>query len=390
MWNDPLSQVTAASIDKRRLQMKRLILACVFVVLGALLFFLVGCVSAPRTPLFQETGPFKLSKEFDSNIRGIAADGKGNLWVLAGDNLYSLSGTTWTVFNAKNGLATRKITCMIADPRGRVWVGTGSNFDWSGDGVFEYNGGTWTQFTTKDGLSSNAVLSLYEDAKGSLWAGAINGICHYDGSKWVTIRKETPRWWSRLFLQDRRGKLWIGEFDGLAMYDGTSVVSVDSRPVTALELDRNGTLYVGHYMGILSTYTGTGLQTVELGTGLRTLVAIPVNINYYVRLKADPRGGMWASSAKPLEDLAHAAGTFHYDGKSWRTVTADEMKLTPTSIYDLLTDPTGALWAIGFEGASRFDGKAWTAYTSGQINAAVVDARGALWVAAGKRLYGLR
>jgi ligand-binding sensor domain-containing protein len=367
--------------------MKSLFRLVVFVLFLFVAGGLVPAMAADVPPLFKEGGPFTLEKQFGGKIRGLLADSGGRLWVLSGTDLYSYDGTTWKTWDAKAGLASKKITCLMADTKGRLWVGTGSNMDWSGNGVFVFDGSSWKQYTTKDGLSSNVILTLYADPSGTVWAGAHNGICRFDGATWTTVVKETPRWWMRLFQADTKGRLFVGEFDGLALWDGNTFSRIDKRPVTAMALDRDGNLYIGHYMGLVSTWTEQGLATTELGTGLRALTTAPVNTNYYFRFAADPKGGMWASSARPITDLVHAAGLFHFDGKAWIPVPSGELKLSPTLVFGLLMDGTGKLWVIGLNATSRYDGTAWTSLPAGQVNYAIVDSVGNLWVTSGMALY---
>ncbi|HMR90435.1 MAG TPA: two-component regulator propeller domain-containing protein, partial [Saprospiraceae bacterium] len=63
--------------------------------------------------------------------------------------------------------------------KGNIW------FTAEGYGVYRYDGENFTQFTTKNGLTSNVVLSIMEDEKGQIWCGTWQGLCIFDGEKFV-------------------------------------------------------------------------------------------------------------------------------------------------------------------------------------------------------------
>jgi ligand-binding sensor domain-containing protein len=65
------------------------------------------------------------------------------------------------------------------DSQGNIW------FTAEGYGVYRYDGTNFTQFTTENGLTSNVVLSIMEDDKGQIWFGTWQGICIFDGEKFV-------------------------------------------------------------------------------------------------------------------------------------------------------------------------------------------------------------
>jgi ligand-binding sensor domain-containing protein len=73
-------------------------------------------------------------------------------------------------------------------------------------GVYKYDGTNFTIYTTENGLTSNLVLSIFEDNKGQLWFGTWQGICIYDGEKFVNASKiknlgrikKTARWQPRI------------------------------------------------------------------------------------------------------------------------------------------------------------------------------------------------
>ena len=56
-----------------------------------------------------------------------------------------------------------------------LWCGTNA-------GVSKYDGTTWTNYDAEDGLIDNNVHSIGIDSAGNYWFGTENGVSKFDGS----------------------------------------------------------------------------------------------------------------------------------------------------------------------------------------------------------------
>lgn len=65
------------------------------------------------------------------------------------------------------------------DSKGNIW------FTAEGFGVYRFDGANFTQFTTENGLTSNVTQSILEDNKRQFWFGSWQGLCIFDGQKFV-------------------------------------------------------------------------------------------------------------------------------------------------------------------------------------------------------------
>jgi signal transduction histidine kinase/ligand-binding sensor domain-containing protein len=81
------------------------------------------------------------------------------------------------------------------------------------------------RFTIDDGLPNNAVRAMVQDVKGFLWIATEDGLCRYDGRKFVAYRHDERDSASicansvtALFIDSRRN-LWVGTDNGLCCFN---------------------------------------------------------------------------------------------------------------------------------------------------------------------------
>ena len=133
-------------------------------------------------------------------VWSILADEAGLLWVgTAGDGLYQWDGTQLTSYQPRQERGTEyqpkasdlrslgrayvlAIYTDLAVDSGAVWVGTETS------GLFRFDRATpgegITRYTVKDGLPGDRVSCILGDANGFLWLGTNKGISRFDpGSK---------------------------------------------------------------------------------------------------------------------------------------------------------------------------------------------------------------
>jgi ligand-binding sensor domain-containing protein len=120
---------------------------------------------------------------------GFYEDKKGNIWIgtlFGGISKFDArlngevgQGTTFTNFTKDGIIKGEEAGGFLEDRNGNIWF-TAENV-----GVYKYDGTKFTLYTTKDGLTANLVLSMYEDNKGQLWFSTWQGMCIFDGEKFV-------------------------------------------------------------------------------------------------------------------------------------------------------------------------------------------------------------
>jgi len=121
------------------------------------------------------------------NNADIFEDKQGNIWIgtLSGGTS-KFDGTTFTNFTKDGIIKGEETGGFLEDRKGNIW------FLAENVGVYKYDGTNFTLYTTENGLTSNLVLSIFEDNKGQLWFGTWQGLCIFDGEKFVNANEIEP------------------------------------------------------------------------------------------------------------------------------------------------------------------------------------------------------
>ena len=120
-------------------------------------------------------------------VRDVCQDDKGNIWIgTFYGGVSKFDGETYTNFTQDGTIAGVEAYNFYEDSQGNIW------FTAEGYGVYQYDGINFNQFTTENGLTSNVVQSIFEDNKGQLWFGTWQGMCIFDGEKFVNAKDKEP------------------------------------------------------------------------------------------------------------------------------------------------------------------------------------------------------
>ncbi|MBI1928477.1 response regulator [Candidatus Poribacteria bacterium] len=152
------------------------------------------------------------------------------------------------------------VSVLYEDKRGRIWMG-----GWGGGGLSCYDGGRPQEsplqtYTTADGLPSDNVQSIVEDDSGRLWMGTQEGLCCFDGERFIAYGKEEGLFSlvHQRSAKDALGQLWFGtQAGGLYRYDGKhfqSLTKEDGLPhnsITGLLPQPDGSMIIGTFRGIV-------------------------------------------------------------------------------------------------------------------------------------------
>lgn len=296
----------------------------------------------------------------------------GNLWITVGGlGLYRLGmDGGYERFSTERGLNDNRVSCLLDDGRGGVWVGTHHG------GLHHIKPRVVRLFDATDGLPTGAVFSVTSNGDGNVYAASREGVVSVvRGGKATPIPLTHPA--QTLFLQ-RSGRLWLSWFgarlsaldprqNGWDRVESTEVELFNR--CTAMVEDLEGRMWLGGHFGLGTYFKGRFQQWNQPGQ-------IPAA---WVRaLTVAPDGTVWIG----LFDgglYSHKAGVFlrHDEGWDARTWT----------IQALHADAEGVVWiGTAGEGLIRYDGTRFTRYTKAHgladeaIAGMLEDGNGNLWI----------
>ncbi|MFT5192855.1 MAG: signal transduction histidine kinase/ligand-binding sensor domain-containing protein [Verrucomicrobiales bacterium] len=116
-----------------------------------------------------------------NDVRAIARDNYGRLWIGTISGLAFLKDLKITHLTARDGLISPFINDLLQGHDGTFWIATDKGLQSLQDGVIK------DTFTTREGLLSDSVKALAEDKHGHLWIGTESGANRYDGQSMQSL-----------------------------------------------------------------------------------------------------------------------------------------------------------------------------------------------------------
>lgn len=309
-----------------------------------------------------------------NGVNAVAQTPDGYLWVATFGGLARFDGAAFTTFTAANtpGLRGTRMTALLADRDGTLWIGTES------DGLARYHDGRFTTFGLDDGLPGLSVRALAQDGRGALWVATASGLARSAGSRFeaVPLPEALAHQDVLAVLADRRGRLWAGTRSGVAVLDHDGGVFVlrpasglPDETVTSLAEDADGTIWIGTLRGPVRWRDGR----------LDRSNPLPVDRVRAVHRVFAAAGAIWA--AVPDHDLFRCtAGRCEAVGLA-RHVPDD----VPRAVF---ADRTGTIWlGLQIDGLARLKVPRVRAYqvpgrSAQSIVPIVGDGAGGLWIGA--------
>lgn len=195
-------------------------------------------------------------------VRSLLADSKGRLWIGTwGNGMYCYSDDHLENFTVENGtMPGNFVHSFCEDHKGNIWIGTGG-------GLAKYDGKNFTFFNSKNGLCNPYVGSITVDPADNIWFHTDLCVMRYDGKKFISYTEHEGLASNTSFLvkSDSSGQIWIGSnkgIDRLRVAPDGSVLSVKNysrnegfRGIEcnsrAICLARDGCLWFGTIKGVI-------------------------------------------------------------------------------------------------------------------------------------------
>lgn len=193
-------------------------------------------------------------------------------------------------------------------------------------------------------------------------------------TKSILSKIELPKNGFNSGLLDRQGHLWLSSFgNGLFRFDGQTLSHITKKnglcndEVYTLFEDKKGQLWLGTSNG-LCLYQDVGFRYIPIPFTDTTSVWLDqvypvINPNAVHSIIEDQNGDYWIGTG--------GGGAYHYDGKSFTSVLANEGTKYEDSLYHnwipcIAEDLAGNIWfaSMSYGGLQRFDGQTYTRYST--------------------------
>ena len=347
--------------------------------------------------VFTNTYPF-IDYYFGAHL-AVAPDGR--VWLTgARSGLVRFDRTNMTRLTPKDGLLSMDTGGLSVAHDGAVWFGDGPG------ALTRFDGTNFIHFTTRDGVPSGPIVAVHATRRGSIWLTTADGPpCRYDGTSFVRFT-EQGRVKASGFLEIETGPdgaTWFAtrtgahryEEDALALFSvadglpkkGAAFVSDWPKLLSA----RDGKLYLGSRTNGLVRFDGKTFEAfddknslsggyvydlVQAADGLLWLTTsnaivrfdgsrfLPSPTNLHL-----PVVGEGASLTKAGDSAiwvgTQRGGVGRYVGTELTHWFSETNGLSTNETYTIHGDAHGDVWLGGPLHASRYDGRSWTHFTTG-------------------------
>ena len=282
--------------------------------------------------------------------------------------------------SVEEGLIQSQVRDIAQDDYGHLWVGT-----WGG--LSRYDGTHFTNYNVRNGLLDNTVLAVTTDKQGNLWLGGQEGISLYNGKKFEHFRLVSQESTEARNIR----KIKVADDNTVWCNTDKSIFRIANRKVNKLSLpDSNitvssilpvgDTLWVSASNGrIYKHYNNTWDSLFYIIPGFSKPPIFTTNI--------------FRSSTGRLY-FTTGSGLFYYDNDTIKVVRSKNGLLYNILFLSIAEDSKGALWLGSSSGAyclkdsvlKKYDKD--NGFTDNTINAILTDKEGSVWFGSeGQGLY---
>lgn len=318
----------------------------------------------------------------------------GQIWFGTLLGLFRYIPGKWKTLNENTGLKNTPIIYIYETQKGSYLFGTPR-------GLFLYQKGSWKKYDDKSGLSNNFIKSILEATDGTLWVGTLGGgVDHLVNGKWhvYEMNKGLSNNLVYSMIQSNDGALWFATANGVSKYykgKWTTITTADGlagNQVMSLYQSKDGSIWFGTRSG-LSRFNKGQFQNFNTSNGLCGNIVQSIN--------STSDGSIWFGTT------SGGVSQFNPISKIWKTYNdTTSLRLSNNVIYQVEEDRFGRLYFLTNKGVTRFSSLAWLppneqiAFKSnqvvplvenfsvddglpsneGMVRAAMVDAKGRIWV----------
>jgi signal transduction histidine kinase/ligand-binding sensor domain-containing protein len=310
-----------------------------------------------------------------NNIRSLAKDGNGNLWLASHEGgLSRIDLKIKTVRNyhsiGKASQFSRNLWHLMVDTSGQLWIGSDGDglvgYDATHDSFFSYRNNP----LIKSSIATNKAISLLEDQDNNIWISLYpSGIELIDRKKSeIKTYHHEPNNSQSLnsnnivsIYEDTRDNIWIGTEKGLNRLDPTNGVftnysapstqhwNINASSITSISETQDGNLWFGTWgagLFIVNPKTGSTKHFTERSGDSGT---IDIS-NIWAILPGENETWIAGEGKKGILIYNHASGLFKRE-----LFATGDLELSADHIYALLRDRSGTIWFGSLNGLYSLD-----------------------------------
>lgn len=253
-------------------------------------------------------------------------------------------------YTVTDGLASDRITRIVQDARGFLWIGTI-------EGLSRFDGREFRSFGVADGIPGDVITAIAETRAGDLWIGTPNGLARLRPKGETRSLFETVSVGVSARSQSINdlaaapdGSLWIATDDGLYRLgpqlgtlgpERVPLVRGDGGPppdkIFTLALAAGGALWCGT-RGALFALDGTGR--------LNPFVPLPEEFDTVNDIVEGTDGTIWLATRVGVARLSERAGS--KPAVTFVRRASEPNRSLGAWTNQLAVDRKGHLWAVGF------------------------------------------
>jgi ligand-binding sensor domain-containing protein/anti-sigma regulatory factor (Ser/Thr protein kinase) len=166
-------------------------------------------------------------------ITALLEDRNGVIWVGTFYALYKVAGINRLIPVPVGRPDVRgHVTALLQDKAGAIWVA------YHGLGIVRLSGDNAMWLTRREGLPTGLIRALHEDAASRIWIGTAAGLCCWEEGTINTFTKAHGLADENIsqILEDDSGHLWLGSNRGIMRMSVSELIAVADRRKSSLEI----------------------------------------------------------------------------------------------------------------------------------------------------------
>lgn len=282
------------------------------------------------------------------NVKGMLSDGD-LIWVGTSGGVirYDLKTDNYRLFDVSTGSLLSNGVFHLSKLGDKIAVGTYGG----GLSIYDPANDKWKNYNIPDGLADQFVYDVQRVANGDIWIATWSGANRIIGGeldnpdKWKTYNMETtndglPNDWVYGLEEGKNGEMWFATENGLAKYaDGKwqNWQHEDGLGADLKTVEKD--IKFSRDPGKASRHHAQQKQEQGLSD-----VNVAFNPNYIVSLEVDDEGVVWSGT--------WGAGLARFNGEAWTNYTSKD-GLPSNHVFMLHKDKSGSVWAGTSHGLAK-------------------------------------